>query len=364
MKIKCSQAQLANALQIVQTGSSSKSSLMILNNVLLECEPDKLRLTTTDLEIGLSCEIAAECSGTFAITVPAKRFFSLVKELTGEFVEIEIQDGNSIKIVHDKSSFKIHCLPETEFPKFPSFDGGTKFSFPQDVLKEIINKTSYSVCRDEGRYILTGVYFHFTQQGVVAVATDGRRLSYIEKKLPITEGLDRVVIIPLKAVMEINKLLSDGKTADVWILENQILIDFSGCRLFSRLIDGHYPNFKQVIPESSTVRVDLEKDLFHRAIRRVSLLTSELSNQVKLVIQNQALTLDVSNADCGEAREEIPVKYKGEKVEIAFNPLFLQDVLRALSDETITLELSNSKRPGVIRAGKEFIYVIMPMHLA
>lgn len=364
MKIKCAQSELVSALQLVQTASSSKTSLMILNNVLLECFPDKIRLTTTDLEIGLICDIPAECSGIFSITVPVKRLYSLVRELPGDNLEIEIIDNNFIKIVQDRSEYKINCLPDTEFPKFPSFDGSTSFTLPQEALKDIISKTSYAICRDEGRYVLTGLYMSLNQDGVVSVATDGRRLSFVQKNVSLVEGLERVIIIPFKAISEISKLVQKEKDVKISILENQILLTFENCKLFSRLIDGHFPNYKQVIPEESGIKIDIERDSFYKAVRRVSLLTTDMSNQVKVGIRQNCLTLEVSNSECGEAKEEVPVKYEGEEFDIAFNPVYLLDVLKSLDDEFVTFELTNSSKPGVIKSGNEFVYVIMPMRIS
>lgn len=364
MRIQCNKEEILNGIQQIQNVVSSRTTLPILSNVLIEATGDKMVLTTTDLEVGMQCHLPAKISKPGITTIPAKRFSSIVRELPLDQLDMEVSDNNVATIKSGSSFFRILGLSKDEFPKFPDFKGVGSFQMEQSALKEMLRKTSYCVSHDETRYVLNGVLMIAKENKVILVSTDGRRLALTERNIELPKGFSKEVIIPSKAVNELTRILEDEGMAKIQISENQICFELNHCMLVSRLIDGHFPNYKQVIPEKIRQRVRLNRTSFENAVKRAALITNEKSNSVKLTFSKGKLVVSANTPELGEAREDVAIEFDGEEVAIAFNPSYILDILRNLSDETVIFELIDSLNPGVIRTDLDFLCVIMPMRMA
>ncbi len=364
MKFSVSKEKLLAGLQTVQNVVSTRTTLPILSNVLLQAEGDQVRLTTTDLDVGVSGGITAQIERPGATTLPARRLATIVRELPAAEIQIEVDSKNVASIRCGQSFFKILGLPEEEFPPLPKFDDTRTFTIPQQALRDALKKTSYAISTDETRYVLNGILFSFKENKLTLVATDGRRLALVDLEIEFPRSQEVDIIVPTKAVTELGRLLGDEGDVRLSVGENQVSFQINDTLLASKLIEGNYPNYRQVIPGEAKERVTLERELFLNAVHRVSLLSSEKSNSVKLVFTKNNIEIAANTPDVGEARESLAVAYKGREFSIAFNPEFLQAPLRALPNDEVYLDLIDEMSPGVIKIQSPFLYVLMPMRIS
>ena len=364
MKIKINKETLFKGLQIVQNAINPKTTLPILSNILIATEDKKIKLTGTDLDIGISIILDAEIAMEGAITVPAKRFSDIIRELSEDSIVITAKKTNLVTIEGENTIFKIIGIPKEEFPKLPEFPETQVVSMPQDTLKKMLNMTAFSMSRDETRYILNGTLFSIKEDSLTLVATDGRRLSLTKKAFNAPKALVTKFIIPTKTINELSKTLKDSPD-DVKMVytQNQILFDLGEIKIISRLIEGEYPNYEQVIPKESKDKLTIEREKLLLAARRASLLTTQDSMAVRLDVYKEKLIVSKSTPDVGESKEELKAQYTGGPLSIGFNPNYLIDVLKNIDIETVAIELMGSDKPGVIRLGDEYTYVVLPMQL-
>lgn len=366
MEIKIQRTALLGGIQIVQNAVSQKSSLPILNNVLIEADNNELKLTATDLDIGISAVTQAEVAIGGAITIPARKFFDIVKELPdGSEIFLSMKKNNFVNIKGGKSNFKIIGLPKEEFPQLPIFKDEDAVEIKESVLKEMFNLTDFAVSRDDTRYVLNGVFLTIKGDNISMVATDGRRLAAINKKIPEKTLIDRRIIIPTKTVQEVKRLLtSDEAMVTIKFGENQVMFMLAGCIILSRLIEGEYPNYKNVIPEKAGEGIKINRDEFLSAAKRASIFTDQDSMAIKLSIKPKKMIISKNTPYLGETKEEIDIDYANEKeIDIGFNPRYLIDVLKNLTDPEILFEITDANKPGVVRWGEEYTYVLLPMQL-
>ncbi|MFH1411358.1 MAG: DNA polymerase III subunit beta [Candidatus Omnitrophota bacterium] len=365
MEIKTTKEALLEGIQTVQNAVSLKSSLPILSNVLIEAEKGELNLTATDLDIGICSKITVEILQEGAITIPARKFFDIIKALPdGSEVELNTKKNNFVSIKSGKALFKIIGLPKEEFPQLPEFKNKDSIILPQATLKEMLNLTDFAISRDDSRYILTGIYFSIKGDRIDLVATDGRRLAVSKKKLDKKTLIDKNVVIPTKAVQEVKRMLGDEGEIEIKFSDNQVLFSFGKNYILSRLIEGEYPNYKNVIPEKKGEEMKILREDFLSAAKRASIFTDQDSMAIKLNIKKKKMTISKNTPYLGEAKEEIDVEYSGEEdVEIGFNPRYLIDVLKNLSDAEVCFEVNGANKPGVVRSGSEYTYVVLPMQL-
>ena len=364
MKFSVSKEQLLAGLQTVQNVVSTRTTLPILSNVLLQAVDGKVRLTTTDLDVGVSGTIDAQVDKDGGTTLPARRLANIVRELPAAEVQIDVDSKNVASIRCGQSFFKIMGLPEEEFPPLPKFEGAKTFTISQAALRDALKKTSYAISTDETRYVLNGILFSFKENKLTMVATDGRRLALVDLDLEFPQSQEVDIILPTKCVTELSRLLGEEGDVKMSVGENQVAFEISGTLLVSKLIEGNYPNYRQVIPGEAKERIALERELFYNAVHRVSLLSSEKSNSVKLVFTKNNLEIAANTPDVGEARESLAVPYKGRDLSIAFNPEFLQAPLKNLTNDEIYLDLIDEMSPGVIKIQSPFLYVLMPMRIS
>ncbi len=364
MKFSVTKDKLLEGLQTVQNVVSTRTTLPILSNVLIQATEGRVHFTTNDLDVGMSCTIEAQVSESGGTTLPARRLASIVKELPASEVEFEVDGKNTASIRCGQSFFKMMGLSEEEFPALPKLENSKTFTFKQRDLKDGLRKTSYAISTDETRYVLNGVLFSFKENRLTLVATDGRRLALVDIEGEFPRGQEGDLIVPAKCVTELQRILGEDGEMRMFVTENQTGFDVSGKLLVSKLIEGNYPNYRQVIPPETKERITLERELLLNAVRRVALLSSEKSNSVKLNFTKNNLEITANTPEVGEARESLAVQYKGKEFSIAFNPGFLQDPLRNLPDEQVHLDLIDEMSPGVIRIGTPFLYVLMPMRIS
>ena len=365
MDFKVTKDALVEGIQIVQNAVSQKSSLPILSNVLLEAENNELKLTATDLDMGICATIPIQIEQAGAITVPAKKFFDIVKALPdASEIIVSMKKNNFVTIKSGKAQIKIIGLPKDEFPQLPQFKDIDAITIEQSILKEMLNLTDFAISRDDTRYVLNGILLLISKDKVSMVATDGRRLANIIKPLPSKTLIDRSVIVPSKTVQEVKRMLQEEGEVTIKFSDTQILFSFESCFVLSRLIEGEYPNYRNVIPEKSNKEVVVGRETFLAATRRASIFTDQDSMAIKLNVTKKKMTISKNTPYLGEAKEEIEIEFSGNSdIEIGFNPRYLIDVLKSIQDEEIVFELNDSNKPGVVRRGDEYIYVVLPMQL-
>lgn len=364
MRVQCNKEEILNGIQQIQNVVSSRTTLPILSNVLIEADGENITLTTTDLEVGMQCRLPAKISRAGTTTIPAKRFSSIIRELPKNELDLEVSDNHVASIKCGSSFFRILGLAKDEFPKFPDFKGVDSFQLEQPILKEMLKKTVYCVSHDETRYVLNGVYMVAKENKIICVATDGRRLALSEKNVELPKDFSKEVIIPSKAVNELNRILQDDGTVKIQISENQIAFELNNCVLVSRLIDGHFPNYKQVIPEKVIQKIRINCHDLEKAVKRAALLTTDKSNSVKFNFKKGELVITANTPDVGEARENLNIDFEGDEVSIAYNPIFVLDVLKNITEEAVIIELIDEMNPGVLRSEMDFLCVIMPMRMS
>ncbi len=364
MKLKVTKSAILEGLQLVQNVVSARSTLPILGNVCLTVEKDSLALTGTDLEVSVRCALDAKSTKAGGTTLPARRLLSIMREMPEENIEIEIDEKDVATVKCGASFFKIMGLSEEEFPPIPKFAGKYNYTMEQATLKNMLKRTAYAASSDETRYVLNGVYLSFKGKKLTMVATDGRRLALAENEMDFPKEAEVDIIVPTKAVNQLMHALSDEGQVKIHAQENQVAFEFDGVLVVSKVIDGTYPNYKQVIPSQCEERVTIEREWLLTALKRVSLLTTDRSSSVKLAFGKNRLELTTNTPDVGEARETLTIKFSGKEVAVAFNPEYVMDPLRNLECDEVYIELIDSLSPGVIKCDSPFLYVLMPMRVS
>ena len=362
MKFGVEKNKLINAIQIVQNVITTKTTLPILSNILIETQKDSLRLTATDLDIGISCVIPVNIQEPGAITVPAKRFSDIIKELPIENINIATKKNNQVNIETEVCQFKIMGLAKEEFPKLPEFKDKEAVILNQQILKEMLNLTFFAASFDETRYVLNGILFKVNKNILTLIATDGKRLAVVEKKLEKTIDREISIIVPIKTIHELNRNLKEEGELSLILGSNQALFDLGQVIIISRLIEGEFPDYKQVIPPATENKLKVDRQQFLLAVKRAALLSTPDYQAVKFEVFKNKLVVSKSTPDVGESREELIVSYQGKELVIGFNPAYLIDVLKNLNQDSIDLELTDSEKPGVIRING-YVYIVLPMRL-
>lgn len=364
MKFSTTKDVLIKGMQNIQSAINIKSSLPILSNFLIETKEEEIVLTTTDLDIGITTTIPIKAQIQGAITIPAKKFFDIIKELPeDQEIAISVKKNNLIHIECEKNIFKIMGLPKEEFPQLPEIKNKDFIILPQNKLKTILSITSFAVSHDESRYVLNGILFVLRPTAICLVATDGRRLAMCEEKMQLPKTLERKAIIPTKGVNELARLLDDDGDVKMTFGENQVFFDIGATRLVTRLIEGEFPNYEQVIPKEAKEKIIIPKDKFLSAVKRAALFTTQESVAVKLDITRDKIVISKNSPYLGEAEIQLDADYKGKDISVGFNPTYLIDVLKNLTEESVNFEVTDSEKPGCIRSGGEYVYVVLPMQL-
>ncbi|HTL68661.1 MAG TPA: DNA polymerase III subunit beta [Lacunisphaera sp.] len=374
MKFKINRDHFSNGLAQVLNVVGSKAAMPILSNVLIEAEKDQISLTTTNLDLGIRCRIKAEVKEGGSVTLPVKRLATIVRELPNVDVAFDSTATHQVKIASGGSNFRIMGIGAEEFPKLPDSADDKNYALEQAELATMLGNVSYAQSTDETRYILNGVYFNFKDGKLSLVATDGRRLALVGKEMTVPAASAGAIILPAKTVAELLRLLGKGEKVKVSFNERRAAFqidtgkDTSGLTdsiyLFSKVVEGNYPNYQQVIPKETHQRIKLERELFLQCIHRAALVTSEKSNSVKIKLSANLLEITASSPDFGESHESMAISYSGPDLQVAFNPQFLMDPLRALTKDEVFFELKDEVSPGVFKTLESFVCVIMPVRLS
>ena len=368
MNLTITKEQIIAGLQAVQNVVSTRTTLPILSNVLLRAEDGKVEFTATDLDVTVACKVEAKVTKPGSTTVPVKKLFGIVRELNGD-IDIETDEKNVTSIRSGGSFFKINGLGADEFPPLPNFKDDKKVSLSQETVRAMLKKTSFAVSTDESRYVLNGIFISLKEGKMTLVATDGRRLALVDEEVELSEKSTGEFIVPAKAVNELTRLLQATGDVELKFGENQAsfaLKDDKGFSvlLITKLIEGNYPNYRQVIPGEAKERIPLGREELLQALRRAEIMTSEKANSVKMTFGKNTLAITANSPEVGEARETLAVNYKGKELAIAFNPRYLIDPLAALAEDEVFIELIDELSPGVLKINGPFLYVVMPMRLS
>jgi DNA polymerase III subunit beta len=363
MKFTVIRSKFLEGLMTVQNVVSSKGSLQILSNALIHVENNQMVITTTDLDLSMRCIIPCEVEKPGTTTLPIRRLVSIMKELNDGAVTVQVSEDDEAKFQSGSSYFRIIGLPVRDFPPIPATEGKFCYRIDQGVLKEMLRKTSYAASMDETRRVLNGVLMAFKNNKLTMVATDGRRLALVDHEVEFPEQAETEMILPTKAVNELMRVLLNEGEVKIYAQKNQVVFEIGSTVMSSKLVDGVYPNYRQVIPAGCDERVTLEREELLKAVRRVSVMATDKSNAVRLTFSANQLTITISSQEVGEGRETIPVKYVGKEISIVFNPEYVMDPLKNMDDDEVYFELSDGHSPALLKCSVPFLYVLMPLRL-
>jgi len=375
MKFKVNRDHFSYGLNQVLNVVSTRPTMPILRNVLIEASDGVVTFKTTNLDLAIRCSIKAEVEEEGGLTLPVRKLSSIVRELPNLEVFVETDSKPSAKIKSGGSNYQILGIAGDEFPPLPTFDDQHQFILPQDEISSMLKSVSYAQSTDESRYILNGVFFNFADDRLTMVATDGRRLAMAGFEVPVADGQAGHLILPAKTVAEMERLLGQGESVKISFNERQVAFEVElsdsskesglvdNLYLVSKTVEGRYPDYHQVIPKETEHRVRIERELLQECVHRASLVISEKTNSVKLRISENLLEISGRSAEYGESHESMAIKYDGPEVQIAFNPQFLLDPLKAVHQDEVYLEFKDELSPGVFKTLENFLCVVMPLRL-
>ncbi|MCH7598412.1 MAG: DNA polymerase III subunit beta [Myxococcales bacterium] len=373
MKLKISKGELQKGLTRIQSVVEKRNTMPILANVLLDAsnkESNQLILAATDLEVGIRGSHLADIDVAGKVTVSAKKFYEIVRELPDEPILLEATENAYLQIHCDRAQFTLAGNAAEEYPTLPDFNLGKTTPIQGIFLAEMIERTVYAASADETRYNLNGVYFEqLSDSGKTRmVATDGHRLAVVDRMLGADlSGLESGVIIPRKGLTELKRLLDEEDTDEVELgfEGNSALVRKGGVTLIMRLIEGEFPNYQQVIPRETTINLTIVVETFLRALRRVALLSVERSRAIKFELSDGQLRLSSSNPDLGDAQEELDVDYVGKALTVAFNARYLMDALNSIKAKEVRLGFRDATSPAQLIPSddEDALAVVMPMRV-
>ena len=349
-----------------------KTTMPILNNLLLRTDGQRLKIMATDREIGLVADYAAEVHREGDITLSAKKLYEMVREIQGEMILVSKSDRDVVTLTCNKAVYRLPGIPADDYPVVIDHDEMTLRKMKGAVLRELIRKTSFAISTDEMRRNLNGVFLEMGMEGegswISMVATDGHRLATMklvtgEHDFPV---LEKGVIIPRKGLGEIRRLLED-EAGEVWldVRKGVLILKTDHTLLRVSLIDGDYPDYRRVIPVEKGIELKVEKEKLLRALRRMSVISSERYNGVVLTVTAGRIVLNSTNPDVGEANDEIDIDYQGEERSVGYNVTYLTEAVEVVDEERILLEIGEGMKPGVVRAvgNDDYLCIVMPLKL-
>jgi DNA polymerase III subunit beta len=374
MKISCTQENLNQGLTVVGHIASKNANLPILSNILIRVEDKLLTLSSTNLEIGATIQIRSKVEQEGEFSVDARLLSDYISFLPKERVDIEL-DEDTLKLICDKQKTKIKGQSSAEFPLIPKIEKNNPYIISSKDLKQAISEVVFAVSNSEARPEISGVYVGFGADGIVLAATDSYRLA--EKKIKLIDGKneqEKQIIVPVKTLQEVSRILGVFKedvsldnveNIEIYISDNQIMFSYNNVDLISRLIEGQYPDYKQIIPESSKTKLKLNTKELIKAIKSSSLFTKSGINDVKLEFKNETkeVILTSSSSQTGENISKVDVEINGDDVDMILNYRYLLDGLQNISTENVILETNDSSSPCVVKpdGNKNYIYIVMPI---
>lgn len=375
MKFKINREHFSTGLSQVLNIVGSKTTMPILGNVLIEAKDGNVSLTTTNLDLGIRCTIKADVSEAGALTLPVRKLSSIVKVLPSMEVSLEATPNFQAQIASGGSRYKIMGIEKEKFPPLKELDDQYSFTLEQAELVQMLRSVSYAQSSDENRYMLNGVYFSIVGKKLTLVATDGKRLALNEKTLDIKGDGEKSMILPAKTVAELERLSAKDSSIKVSFNERQASFEIvlnetetekgllGSIYLVSKVVEGQYPNYKQVIPGQMDHKVSIDRDLLQECITRAALVTSEKNNTVALKFSENLLEIKGQSSEYGESHETLAIQYNDKEVQAAFNPYFLLDPLKSLSKDEVIFEFKDELSPGIFKTEEGFLCVVMPLRL-
>jgi DNA polymerase III subunit beta len=364
MKIVCRQDELAQKLGVVSRAVSTRATVQILSGVLLRAEGGRLHLAATDMELSLRSSLEAQVEGEGAVVVPGRLLVDLVRLLPSDDVTFEHRaEEGVVHVTCGPTSASLHTYAAEDFPRLPDLDAVGTFTVDREALLQTVSRVARSSSRDESRPVLTGILVRFEQGKLVMAATDSYRLSVKETPLE-GDAPELEAIIPARALAELGRIAQAGETIELGVHENQVVFAAEDVWLTTRRIDGQFPNYKQLLPESFEHDVTVPRAELLDVVRRVAVM-AQRNSPLRLRFAEGELTVSAQTQDVGEARESLPVQFSGEPLEIGFNAEFLREGIESVTEDEIQVRLISPLRPGLITAeGDDFWYLIMPIRLA
>lgn len=372
MKVMIERAQLLKAMSRVQGVVERKNTIPILANVLVEAEGDRISLRATDLDLEVIEDVPAMVEQAGSTTVPAHLLHDIVRKLPdGSQLRLRFDQATErLEVTAGRSRFTLSTLPREDFPVMASSEYQCTYTAPVPVIRRLLEKSQFAVSTEETRYYLNGVYLHVVDNGgakkLRAVATDGHRLARIDADVPPGAENAPGVIVPRKTVGELRKLLdNDEAEITVSVSETKIRFAVGGLVLTSKVIDGAFPDYSRVIPQSNSRRLEVDASDFAQAVERVAIVSQERSRAVKLSMDHDRLTLSVNSPDAGSAADELPVAYADEEMEIGFNARYLVEIASQVDRENAVFLFADPNAPTLVREGDDdsAVYVVMPMRV-
>lgn len=373
MKLRVTKEEMQDKLSNIQNIVEKRNTMPILSHFLLNAGKKESYIIATDIETALKEPLGSKIDKEGKLCIPARKLFEIVKEIEGD-LSFETIDEQWLSITSGKSNFKISCLSPSEFPAWPVLGDAEEITIDATILIEMIEKTIYSAGESDTRYTLNGLLFHIKPKDklLIVVGTDGHRLALLAKEIDSGMKEDKQIIVPRKAVSELRRFLTvkrseenEAKKVKILIGEKHLLFMIDKMQFLTRLIEGTYPNYENVIPKDNKKKMIIERDKFAKVLRRISVMSRERASAVRFDIGQDVLIVSSSNPDLGEAKEEIAVDYKDEKLSLGFNARYIIDTLGAMMSGKVTLELQDPLSPVLMKEEGNVDYkcVIMPMRI-
>jgi DNA polymerase-3 subunit beta len=364
LKISCSREELTRHLAIVSRAASARMTVQVLAGILLRAEPSRLELAATDMEISLRSSLDAEVEAEGAVVVPSKLLADLVRLLPASNVSIEHRSGEGVvEIISGAATYRLHTYNAEDFPRLPDTSALELVSIDADAVLETANRVSRAASRDESRPVLTGILVRLEGESLVMAATDSYRLAVKETSMG-SSGPDLDAIVPARALGELTRIAHGAGGLQLGVQENQVLFATDGILLTTRRIEGQFPNYRQLLPETFEHELVLPREELLDVVRRVSVM-AQRNAPIRMRFAEGELTVSAQTQDVGEARETMPAPFSADPLEIGFNPEFLRDGIDSVEGDELRLKLISSLRPAVLQGeGDDFSYLIMPIRLA
>jgi DNA polymerase-3 subunit beta len=368
MRLSIAREELLRGLGRIQAIVERRGTLPILANALLDASQDQVTLAATDLEVGVVATLPARVARAGSVTLGAKKLYEIVRELEDSEVSLQLDEASRTVLESGSARFSLLSVSAEEYPTIPGDEGVVFAEIEAALLGEMIDRTLYATSVDETRYNLNGVFME-TEQGtrVCFVATDGHRLAKVSKALPApVDFLARGIIVPRKGVAEIRKLCeeTEGKL-QVGLSENFLILRCPNLTLSTRLIDGEFPNYRQIMPKDQPIRLVVPRERLAHTVRRISLVAHERSRGFRFILVDGRLELQASSPDLGEARESLPVEYQGDRLETGFSARYFLEMLGAMTAKEIVIELKSELTPAQFRPvdDPDEVAVVMPLRM-
>ena len=361
MKFKITKTAFLEGLKRVQNIISGKGNIAILQNVKLSAREEGLELVTTDLDITVKSTVSCETTEPGETTLPVKLLVAAISKADEGIIEVEVDADERAVIKSGKARYKINGRPASDFPPIAEEEDNFRYTVSKAVMHEMIRKTAYATSQDDTRRALKGLLFSFKDGKLTMVATDGRRMAMVEHELEFPPMNEKDIIIPSKAVAELVRSLDSEGDAVLCVRASNVCFETENVKIYSKLIDDTYPNYRLVIPRETPNVIQVDRQAFINALERASVMSIDEARSTVLDFSDNVLTVSSGQSEIGEVKDEVPVKYVGERIEAKFNPAYIMDCLKSIDDDEITLKISNGHTPVIITCSVPFLYVLMPL---